>query len=218
MAIEIVLPGGGIRVFEVRHKNARPGIQGVDDHLPVHGAGDFDAPIEQVARNRRHRPFGRADRRGVRQEIRHLARRRFPAAGRRAFAEAAAGVSSNFLASFVRKRAASSVRIVAWASLSGRVICTSSRWTGTMLLPPSFRFSVFGKFWILDFGFWIKKPRANKNRVLVFNPKSKIQNPKSPGYYIVAQAPVTCILRRPARTSRPIRTTRFDPLSKLGST
>ena len=72
LPLDDVLPGGRVRVLEVRHEHARARVEGVDDHLPVHGTRDLHAPVEEVGRERRHRPGALANRRGLRQEARAL--------------------------------------------------------------------------------------------------------------------------------------------------
>ena len=74
LARQIVLPGGRVRVLEIRHEDVRAGVQRVDDHLAVHGPGDLDAPVEQIAGNRRDHVIALADLGGFRQKIGQLAR------------------------------------------------------------------------------------------------------------------------------------------------
>src|SRR5260370_19779007 len=47
-----VLPGWRVRVLEIGHEDVGAGIKRIDDHLPVHRAGDFNAPVHQILRNR----------------------------------------------------------------------------------------------------------------------------------------------------------------------
>ena len=61
LALDIVLPGGGIRIFEIGHEDVRAGVQRVDHHLAFYGPGDLDAPVLEVFRDRRHGPFLRPD-------------------------------------------------------------------------------------------------------------------------------------------------------------
>ncbi len=61
LAVEEVLPGGRGGVFEVGHEDARAGVEGVDDHLAVDGAGDLDAAVLEVGGDGRDGPFGFAD-------------------------------------------------------------------------------------------------------------------------------------------------------------
>src|ERR1700721_2792880 len=57
----MVVPRGRIRIFEVGHEDLRAGIERVDDHLSIHGSGNFDATIKNVSREGRDRPCGVAD-------------------------------------------------------------------------------------------------------------------------------------------------------------
>ena len=74
LAFEDVLPGGCGGVLEVGHEDLRAGVERVDDHLAVDGAGDLDAAVEQVFRQRRGDPLGVADVLGLGQEVRAFAR------------------------------------------------------------------------------------------------------------------------------------------------
>ncbi|HWC98645.1 MAG TPA: hypothetical protein VG456_17920 [Candidatus Sulfopaludibacter sp.] len=71
LALDHVLPGGRVGVFEVGHENAGAGIQRVDDHLAIHRTGDLHAAIHQVGWNGRGLPVALADVRGLRQKVRH---------------------------------------------------------------------------------------------------------------------------------------------------
>src|SRR6185436_7677187 len=66
-------PRRSVRVLEVRHEHVRAGVQRVDHHLPLDGAVDLDAAVEQVVRQRRDLPVARADLGRVRKEGRELA-------------------------------------------------------------------------------------------------------------------------------------------------
>ncbi|MBK8003356.1 MAG: hypothetical protein IPK12_05250 [Gemmatimonadetes bacterium] len=68
-----VFPARGEGVLEVGHEDLRPGVEGVDHHLPLDGAGDLHAAVVQVGGGRRHAPGGLADLEGVGQEIGQLA-------------------------------------------------------------------------------------------------------------------------------------------------
>ena len=59
-------------VLEVRHEDLRAGVQGVDDHLAIDRAGDLDAAVEKVGRNRRDSPVAISDRLGFGQKMRQL--------------------------------------------------------------------------------------------------------------------------------------------------
>ncbi len=61
LAVEQVLPGGRGGVFEVGHEDACAGVERVDDHLAVDGAGDLDAAVLQVGGDGRDGPGGFAD-------------------------------------------------------------------------------------------------------------------------------------------------------------
>ena len=69
LAVDIVVPGGRIGVLEIGHEDLRAGIEGVDHHLALYGAGDFDAAIEQISRNRHDRPVAFANGCGLGQKI-----------------------------------------------------------------------------------------------------------------------------------------------------
>ena len=118
LAFEIVLPGGRIGVFEIRHENVGAGVQRVDDHLAVDGARDLDAAVEQIVRNGRNRPFGVADVGGFGKEVGQLAGVDLLLAGAAAAQKLLRGALRNSRASFVRKSLASGVRI--WVSTSLR--------------------------------------------------------------------------------------------------
>ena len=63
-----------MRTFEVGHERLRAAVQRVDDHLPICGAGDLDAPVLQARRGGRAEPGGvRADVRGLGEEVERLA-------------------------------------------------------------------------------------------------------------------------------------------------
>ena len=77
----LFMPGGRIRVFEVRHEHAGAGVQRIDDHLAVDRAGDLHAAVEQVLRDGRDRPFRFADVGGFGEETGQMRRRRSPSGG-----------------------------------------------------------------------------------------------------------------------------------------
>ncbi len=69
-----VVPGRRGGVLEVGHVGLRAGIERVDDHLAVvDRAGDLDAAVEQVLRDRRDLPVALADRLRFGQEVGQLA-------------------------------------------------------------------------------------------------------------------------------------------------
>ena len=61
LAFNHVGTGGRVGVFEIRHKHAGAGVEGVDDHLAVGGPGDFCAAVPEVCRDRRDGPVRFAD-------------------------------------------------------------------------------------------------------------------------------------------------------------
>ena len=75
------IPGGAQRVLVVGEPHLRPGVQGVDGHLPVGGAGDLHAAILEARSGTGDTPGGiLADRAGRGQEVEHgPARDRLPA-------------------------------------------------------------------------------------------------------------------------------------------
>jgi hypothetical protein len=60
---------GEVGVLAVGHERVAPGVERVDDHLALDGAGDLHAAVEEVGRERRHAPVARADVRGLGEEI-----------------------------------------------------------------------------------------------------------------------------------------------------
>ena len=52
LALERGVPGGRVRVLEVGHEHLRAGVERVDDHLAIDRAGDLDAAVVQVGRDR----------------------------------------------------------------------------------------------------------------------------------------------------------------------
>jgi hypothetical protein len=70
LTLHDVLPQRRVRVLEVGHEDARAGVERVDDHLAVDGAGDLDAAILQVVGRGRDRPVTLADRTGVGKKVR----------------------------------------------------------------------------------------------------------------------------------------------------
>ncbi len=69
LAVEEVFPGGGGGVFEVGHEDAGAGVEGVDDHLAIDGAGDLDAAVLQVGGEGGDGPLGGADVGGFGKEV-----------------------------------------------------------------------------------------------------------------------------------------------------
>src|SRR5262249_35171264 len=69
LSVERAGPSGRMRILKIGHETTRPGIEGVDDHLAIDGAGDFDAAICKVARHFGDAPIMAPDTRRLRQEI-----------------------------------------------------------------------------------------------------------------------------------------------------
>jgi hypothetical protein len=75
---QIALTGNDVRpcrrgrILEVRHEHLCARIERVDDHLAVHGAGNLDAAVAQIARGRRRVPQASADVGGVDEEVQPL--------------------------------------------------------------------------------------------------------------------------------------------------
>jgi hypothetical protein len=61
LAGEVVIPRGRVGVFEIGHEDAGARVEGVDDHLAFHRAGDFDAAVGEVGGDGSHFPGGAAD-------------------------------------------------------------------------------------------------------------------------------------------------------------
>src|SRR5437763_7954359 len=73
VALDVVVPFGRIGILEVGHEDARARIESVDDHLAIDRAGDLDATVPDVGRNRGADPARLADRTRFRQEAGQLA-------------------------------------------------------------------------------------------------------------------------------------------------
>jgi hypothetical protein len=73
LALHLVEPVRAVGILEVGHVGIRAGVEGVDDHLGLHRAGDLDAAALQRLRQRRDTPFAFADVLRLGQEVRHLA-------------------------------------------------------------------------------------------------------------------------------------------------
>src|SRR6185295_13225536 len=69
-----IVPGRRERILAVGHEHLRTRVQGVDDHLAIRRSGDLYAAIEEIWRDGRDAPVGFADRAGLGEEIRQLAR------------------------------------------------------------------------------------------------------------------------------------------------
>ena len=73
LAVEVVGPGGRVGILEIGHEDAGAGVERVDDHLAVHGAGDLDAAVQEVLGDGRDSPFFLADGGGLGEEVRQCA-------------------------------------------------------------------------------------------------------------------------------------------------
>ena len=69
MSFDQIVPARRRRVLEIGHVDIGAAIQRVDHHLAVGRAGDLDAAVLDVARDRCHPPVAVADRLGLGQEI-----------------------------------------------------------------------------------------------------------------------------------------------------
>ena len=73
LALDLVVPAGRIRIFEVGHVAVRARVERVDDHLGIDRAGDFHAAAVQCLRDRGNLPVAFTHGLRFRQEIRALA-------------------------------------------------------------------------------------------------------------------------------------------------
>jgi len=64
-------PGGGVGVLEVGHVDAGSGVERVDDHLAINGAGDLYPAVLQVVGDGGDGPIGGADVGRLRQKVGH---------------------------------------------------------------------------------------------------------------------------------------------------
>ena len=69
VAADDVHPGGRVGVLEVGHESPGARVQGVDDHLPVDGPGDLDAPVVKVMGRRLDLPLALAHLASLGQEV-----------------------------------------------------------------------------------------------------------------------------------------------------
>ena len=74
MPLDQVVPSRRRGVFEIGHEYLGAGVEGVDDHLAVHRAGDLGAAVAEIGRGRDDAPgkIG-ADGGGLGQKIREVA-------------------------------------------------------------------------------------------------------------------------------------------------
>ena len=73
LALDHVGPDRRGRILEIGHEDPGAGIQRVDDHLAVDRAGDLDAAVLKIGRDRRDLPVAGADRSRLGQEVRQAA-------------------------------------------------------------------------------------------------------------------------------------------------
>ncbi len=69
LPFDAVRPRRRVRVLEVGEEDARPRVEGVDDHLPVDRSGDLDTPVLEPRRNRRDLPVALPDLLRLREEV-----------------------------------------------------------------------------------------------------------------------------------------------------
>ena len=70
LAADEVVERRRVAVLEVGHEDTGAGVEGVDDHLPVGGAGDLHAPVGQTGRDGGDPPVAVPDLLRGRQEVR----------------------------------------------------------------------------------------------------------------------------------------------------
>src|SRR6266404_6172285 len=70
VTVHIVLPGGRVGVFKIRHEHAGSGVQRVDHHLAVNGTSDLHPAVRQIARNGSDSPLFLANPGGFREKLR----------------------------------------------------------------------------------------------------------------------------------------------------
>ena len=73
LALDHVGENGRGRVLEIGHEDLGAGIERIDDHLAIDGAGDLDPAVEKVGRDLGDGPVAVADRFRLGQKIRQLA-------------------------------------------------------------------------------------------------------------------------------------------------
>ena len=69
LTVDDVAPGRRRRVLQIGHEHLGPGVEGVDDHLAIAGAGDLDPAIEKVGGCRGNLPVRVPDRLRLSQEL-----------------------------------------------------------------------------------------------------------------------------------------------------
>ncbi len=73
LAVDHVVPRGGVGVLEVDHEDVGAGVEGVDEHLGLGRAGDLHPPVGQRRRRLGHLPRTLPHASGLGQEVRPLA-------------------------------------------------------------------------------------------------------------------------------------------------
>ena len=73
LALDHVGEDGRGRVLEIGHEDLGAGIERIDDHLAIDGAGDLDPAVEKVGRDLGDGPVAFADRFGLGEKVRQLA-------------------------------------------------------------------------------------------------------------------------------------------------
>jgi hypothetical protein len=73
LSLDVVRPCRRVRVLEIGHEHLRARVERVDDHLAIDRAGDLDAAVLQVRRNRSDAPVAAAHIRGLGKEVGTLA-------------------------------------------------------------------------------------------------------------------------------------------------
>src|ERR1700733_3663188 len=61
LALDHVGEHGRRRVLEIGHEHFGAGIERIDDHFAIDGAGDLDPAVEKIGRYRSDRPVALAD-------------------------------------------------------------------------------------------------------------------------------------------------------------
>src|SRR5215469_2672601 len=69
LSFDQILPSRRVGILEIGHKDIGAAVQRIDHHLAVGWAGDLDAAVLKVRRDRRYLPFAVADHLGLGQEI-----------------------------------------------------------------------------------------------------------------------------------------------------
>ncbi len=72
LALQGGAPGGAVSVLEIGHETLGAGVEGVDDHLAVHGPGDLHPAILEIGGGGAHPPVPGANFGGAGQEVQGL--------------------------------------------------------------------------------------------------------------------------------------------------